>query len=103
MGLTPINPEELIIKDENLEKAAESISDFFEGNPPVIVIVGGHGDEYDAKTPKRIKYGFYKTKRLRDRVGLLQTTIQYDVFKHEWNATVKNNLRNRARWFFIDT
>jgi hypothetical protein len=49
--------------------------------------------------PKKIGYGYHNSKRQRERIELLQTTIQYDTFDHEWNATVSKSLGNRARIF----
>lgn len=73
-----------------LSRMAKEISqnELFEGEPPVIVIVGGKGTKKDANEPKRLIWGEYNISRLRDRIGILQTTIQYATLDHEFGRSL---------------
>jgi uridylate kinase len=98
-----MNKTKLKIQEDFLADKAQEISqsELFKGEPPVIVIVGGKGTKNDANEPKRLIWGEYNVSRLRDRIGILQTTIQYATLRHEFGRSLNNiqKLGIRAKYY----
>lgn len=73
-----------------LEEKASDISAEFEGNPPVIIVVGGIGTDDKDWEPPRVIFGFHpKGIRYRDRAGILQTAIIEDYFLKNYRLIVE--------------
>lgn len=87
-----MNKSKLQIQKKFLSSLAKEISqnDLFKEEPPVIVIMGGKGTKKDNNEPKRLIWGEYSVSRLRDRIGILQTTIQYATLHHEFGRQLNN-------------
>jgi hypothetical protein len=98
-----MNKSKLQIQEDFLLDMAKEISqnELFKGKPPVIVIVGGRRTKNDTNEPERLIWGEYNVSRLRERIGILQTTIQYATLRHEFGRSL-NNMQKfgiRAKYF----
>lgn len=71
-----------------LNNKAEEISSKFNGNPPVIIVVGGIGTKKNDLMPKSVIWGRHKASRLRERIGILHTAIERDSYLHYENQKI---------------